>query len=168
MDLAPIIRGLSRWQTPKKKDYVSYFKFHIWFYSKQNHIQILLIGLNGENKMYLTFICPTGTAHRVQNLLSTSVTHCLIKTSKVSLRKWTLSVYFVVGAQMQLWLKKNVCTMFVDPENFPLQISFLLFKDVPSQDMHNIELALLQNFQDTDIPELKDKMVFLASNSTSA
>lgn len=79
-----------------------------------------------------------------------------------------VSVFCGGGTDAAVIEKECVYNLFVDPENFPIQISFLLFKDVPSQDMHNIELALLQNFRDTDIPELKDKMVFLASNSTSA
>ena len=46
------------------------------------------------------------------------------------------------------------------------QISFLSFKNVPGQGAHNIKLVL-QVFQYTDMPELKDKMVFLASDGIS-
>lgn len=46
--------------------------------------------------------------------------------------------------------------LFVDPENFTPQISFLLLKDVPSQDAQSIKLALLQDFQDIDMTDLKD------------
>lgn len=46
------------------------------------------------------------------------------------------------------------------------QISFLSFKNVPGQGAH-IKLVLLQVFQYTDMPELKDKMVFLASDGIS-
>ena len=72
-----------------------------------------------------------------------------------------------MGAQIRLRLKKNVYILFVDPENCAPQISFLSLKNFSSQGAPNIKLALLQVFQYTDMPELKDKIVFLASHAVS-
>ena len=57
--------------------------------------------------------------------------------------------------------------LFVDPENYTPHISLLSLKDVPSQNACRIKLALLQAFQDIDMPELEDKMVSLASDVAS-
>ena len=63
--------------------------------------------------------------------------------------------------------KEWVYILFVDPENYTPHISLLSLKDVPSQNACRIKLALLQAFQDIDMPELEDKIVSLASNVAS-
>lgn len=63
--------------------------------------------------------------------------------------------------------KECVYILFDNPQKFAPQISFLSLKDNPSEDLHSIKLAFLQAFHDNDIPELKDKLVFLVSDGTS-
>ena len=57
--------------------------------------------------------------------------------------------------------------MFVEPFEFEPTLSFTALKDVPSQDANGIMRAIMKAFDDIGMPELKDRMVFLASNSAS-
>lgn len=57
--------------------------------------------------------------------------------------------------------------LFVDPENYIPQISWLSLTDIPTQNMLDIKLALFQTFQNIDLPVHKDKMVFLVSHDAS-
>ena len=55
--------------------------------------------------------------------------------------------------------------MFVEPFEFEPTLSFIALKDVPSQDADGT--AIMKAFDDIGMPELKDRMVFLASNGAN-
>ena len=113
-------------------------------------------------------MCPTGTAHSVQNLLSKSVIHCFNEDIKNKLEKVNSVSVSCDGCTYSAVIEKGcVYILFVDSKNFAPQISFLSLKDVPSPYSHSIKLALLEDLQDTDMIELKNKIVFLACNGTS-
>ena len=63
--------------------------------------------------------------------------------------------------------KECVYLMYVDLSEFEPTLSFIALKDVPSQDADGIKSAILQAFKDIGMPELKDKIVFLASDGAS-
>ena len=47
------------------------------------------------------------------------------------------------------------------------RLSFIALKDVPSQDADGIKSAIMKAFDDIGMPELKDRMVFLASDNAN-
>ena len=53
---------------------------------------------------------------------------------------------------------------FVEPFEFEPTLSFIDLKDVPSQDADGIKSAIMKDFDDIGMPELKDRIVFLASD----
>ena len=57
--------------------------------------------------------------------------------------------------------------MFVEPFEFESTLSFIALKDIPSQDADGIKSAIMKAFDDIGMPELKDWMVFLASDDAS-
>ena len=57
--------------------------------------------------------------------------------------------------------------MFVEPFEFEATLSFIVLKDIPSQDADGIKSAITKAFNDIGMPELKDRIVFLASNGAS-
>ena len=63
--------------------------------------------------------------------------------------------------------KECIYILFVEPFEFKPTLSFIALKDVPSQDAGGIKSAIMKAFDDIGMPELKDRMVFLASNDTS-
>ena len=57
--------------------------------------------------------------------------------------------------------------LFVEPFEFEPTLSFIALKDVPSQDPDGIKSAIMKAFDDTGMPELKDRMVLSASDGAS-
>ena len=57
--------------------------------------------------------------------------------------------------------------MFVEPFEFEPTLSFIAFKDVSSEDADGIKSAIMKAFDDIGMPELKDRMLFFASDGTS-
>ena len=57
--------------------------------------------------------------------------------------------------------------LFVEPFEFEPNLSFIVLKDIPSQDADGIKSAIMKAFDDIGMPELKDRMVFLASDGAS-
>ena len=57
--------------------------------------------------------------------------------------------------------------MFVEAFEFKPTLSFIALKDVPSQDADGIKSAIMKAFDDIDMPQLKDRMVFLVSDGAS-
>ena len=57
--------------------------------------------------------------------------------------------------------------MFVEPFEFESTLSFIALKDIPSQDADGIKSVIMKAFDDIGMPELKDWMVFLASDGAS-
>ena len=57
--------------------------------------------------------------------------------------------------------------MFVEAFEFKPTLSFIALKDVPSQDADGIKSAIMKAFDDIGMPQLKDRMVFLVSDSAS-
>ena len=57
----------------------------------------------------------------------------------------------------------NVC----GPRNPRTSVMFLSLKDLPSQDATGIMSAITSAFADIGLPELREKMVFLASDGAS-
>ena len=66
-----------------------------------------------------------------------------------------------------LSLKKSAFILFVEPFEFEPTLSFIALKDVPSQDADGIKSAIMKAFDDTDMPELKDRMVLSARDGAS-
>ena len=52
--------------------------------------------------------------------------------------------------------------MFANPDNFQPKLTFLSLKDLPSQDANRIMSAIIEAFNDVQMPFLKDKLVYLA------
>ena len=57
--------------------------------------------------------------------------------------------------------------MFVEAFEFKPTLSFIALKDVLSQDADGIKSAIMKAFDDIGMPELKDRMVLLASDGAS-
>ena len=57
--------------------------------------------------------------------------------------------------------------MFVEAFEFKLTLSFIALKDVPSQDADGIKSAIMKASDNIDMPQLKDRMVFLVSDGAS-
>ena len=57
--------------------------------------------------------------------------------------------------------------MFADPDNFQPKLTFLSLKDLPSQDANRIMSAIIEAFNDVQMPFLKDKLVYLASDGAT-
>ena len=73
--------------------------------------------------------------------------------------------FFVMEVQTPLLLRRRI--QFVNPTTLEPTLSFLSLKNVPSQDANGIKSALLEAFHDIGMPELIDRMVFLASDGAS-
>ena len=63
--------------------------------------------------------------------------------------------------------KECIYILFVEPFEFEATLSFIALKDIPSQDADGIKSAIMKACNDIGMPELKDRMVFLASNGAS-
>ena len=57
--------------------------------------------------------------------------------------------------------------MFVEPFEFEPTLSFIALKDVSSEDADGIKSAIMKAFDDIGMPEVKYRMLFFASDSTS-
>ena len=58
--------------------------------------------------------------------------------------------------------KECIYILFADPDNFQPKLTFLSLKDLPSQDANGIMSAIIEAFNDVQMPFLKDKLVYLA------
>ena len=63
--------------------------------------------------------------------------------------------------------KECIYILFVEPFEFEPTLSFIAFKDVSSEDADGIKSAIMKAFDDIGMPELKDRMVLLASDGAS-
>ena len=63
--------------------------------------------------------------------------------------------------------KECIYILFVEPFKLEPTLSFIALRDVPSQDADGIKSAIMKAFNDIGMPELKDRMVFLASDGAS-
>ena len=63
--------------------------------------------------------------------------------------------------------KECIYILFVEPFEFEPNLSFIALKDIPSQDADGIKSAIMKAFDDIGMPELKDRMVLLASDGAS-
>ena len=63
--------------------------------------------------------------------------------------------------------KECIYILFVEPFEFEPTLSFIALKDVSSEDADGIKSAIMKAFDDIGMPELKDRMVFLASDGAS-
>ena len=63
--------------------------------------------------------------------------------------------------------KECIYILFVEPFEFEPTLSFIALKDVSSEDADGIKSAIMKAFDDIGMPELKDRMVFLASNGAN-
>ena len=66
-----------------------------------------------------------------------------------------------------LSLKKSAFIFCLLNHSNKSRLSFIALKDVPSQDADGIKSAIMKAFDDIGMPELKDRMVFLASDGAS-
>ena len=66
-----------------------------------------------------------------------------------------------------LSLKKSAFIFCLLNHSNKSRLSFIALKDVPSQDADGIKSAIMKAFDDTDMPELKDRMVLSASDGAS-
>ena len=63
--------------------------------------------------------------------------------------------------------KECIYILFADPDNFLPKLTFLSLKDLPSQDANRIMSAIIEAFNDVQMPFLKDKLVYLASDGAT-
>ena len=63
--------------------------------------------------------------------------------------------------------KECIYILFADPDNFQPKLTFLSLKDLPSQDANRIMSAIIEAFNDVQMPFLKDKLVYLASDGAT-
>ena len=63
--------------------------------------------------------------------------------------------------------KECIYILFAEPFKFEPILSFIVLKGIPSQDADGIKSAIMKAFDDIGMPELKDRMVFLASDGAS-
>ena len=63
--------------------------------------------------------------------------------------------------------KECIYILFADPDNFQPKLTFLSLKDLPSQDANGIMSAITEAFNDVQMPFLKDKLIYLASDGAS-
>ena len=63
--------------------------------------------------------------------------------------------------------KECIYILFADPDNFQPKLTFLSLKDLPSQDANRIMCAIIEAFNDVQMPFLKDKLVYLASDGAT-
>ena len=63
--------------------------------------------------------------------------------------------------------KECIYILFVEPFKFEPTLSFIALKDVPSEDTDGIKSAIIKAFDDIGMAELKDRMVFLASDDAN-
>ena len=63
--------------------------------------------------------------------------------------------------------KECIYILFADPDNFQPKLTFLSLKDLPSQDANGIMSAIIEAFNDVQMPFLKDKLVYLASDGAT-
>ena len=87
-------------------------------------------------------------------------------------RKKLLNVNFIAvfcdgSTDMAVIEKECIYIMFADPETLEPVLTFLSLKDLPSQDATGIMSAITSAFADISLPELREKMVFLASDGAS-
>ena len=64
--------------------------------------------------------------------------------------------------------KECIYILFADPDHFQPKLTFLSLKDLPSQDANRIISAIIESFNDVQMPFLKDKLVYLASDGVTA
>ena len=87
---------------------------------------------------------------------------------KSKLKMQTLSQLFCDGSTDSAVIEKErIYILFIEPFDFESILYFIALKDVPSQDADQIKSAIMKAFDDIGMPGLKDRMVFLASDSTS-
>ena len=63
--------------------------------------------------------------------------------------------------------KECIYILFVEPFEFEPTLSFIALKDVSSEDADGIKSAIMKAFDYLCMPELKDRMLFFASDGTS-
>ena len=63
--------------------------------------------------------------------------------------------------------KECIYILFADPDNFQPKLTFLSLKDLPSQDANRIMSAIIEAFNDVQMPFLKYKLVYLASDGAT-
>ena len=63
--------------------------------------------------------------------------------------------------------KEYIYILLVEPFEFKPTLSFIALKDIPSQDADGSKSVIMKAFDDNGMPELKDRMVFLASVGAS-
>ena len=66
-----------------------------------------------------------------------------------------------------LSLKKSAFIFCLLNHSNKSRLSFIALKDVPSQDADGIKSAIMKAFDDIGMPEVKYRMLFFASDSTS-
>ena len=86
---------------------------------------------------------------------------------KSKLKNANFITVFAMEVLILLSLKKSVFIFCLLNHSNSSRLSFIALKDVPSQDADGIISAIMKPFDDIGMPELKDRMVFLASNSAS-
>ena len=87
---------------------------------------------------------------------------------KSKLKMQTLSQLFCDGSTDSAVIEKEcIYILFVEPFELEPTFFFIALKDVPSQDVDGIKSAIMKPFDDIGMPELKNRMVYLASDGAS-
>ena len=87
---------------------------------------------------------------------------------KSKLKNANFIVVFCNGSTDSAVIEKEcIYILFVEPFEFEPTFFFIALKDVPSQDVDGIKSAIMKPFDDIGMPELKNRMVYLASDGAS-
>ena len=109
----------------------------------------------------------TKIAPNAPSLSISSVKHCLRRMWRANWKTETLLQFFVMEVLILLSLKKSAFIFCLLNHSNKSRLSFIALKDVPSQDADGIKSAIMKAFDDIGMPELKDRMLFFASDGTS-
>ena len=63
--------------------------------------------------------------------------------------------------------KECIYILFVEPFEFEPNFFFIVLKDVSSQDVYGIKSAIMKAFDEIGMPELKNRMIYLAGDGAS-
>ena len=97
------------------------------------------------------------------------ISNTLIKEDvKSKLKNANFIAVFCDGSTDSAVIEKEcIYILFVEPFEFEPTFFFIALKDVPSQDVDGIKSAIMKPFDDIGMPELKNRMVYLASDGAS-
>ncbi|XP_066928483.1 zinc finger protein 862-like [Clytia hemisphaerica] len=166
---APIVKGLKKMSNTEKEGLLKLFQIaYLNAYKGRPYVDftdwVEWAELNGI-KFNVTAYKNRTQCTEFVNVISETIFE---EDVKKKLKNSNFISVFCDGSTDSAVIEKEcVYLMFVDLTEFEPTLSFIALKDVPSQDAAGIKSALTKAFDDVGMPELKDKIVFLASDGAS-